>query len=289
MNHNFDARNSSQPIPPGADPAEEKAQGIEVDTPLGGAPDCLDNLKRDRFEMISAYLDGEGSSDERRLVECWLQSDTTVQQLYARLLRLRQGIQSIPVPVSSTAAVEQTIDQVFARLDAEQPRAATVPFDQAELLSAYIDGEVTAAERQRVETWLANDPALQRLYSQMQQMQHAVQTLPIPATTTSSAEAMADRVIARVQRRRTKRTWLWGGAAAAAAIAGVLTTLVSGLNGPAPQFANSTSSEGTTSEVAVSDDALMIALDQPIIEIPKVPGSQQTPPLLSTPGAQDVQ
>lgn len=284
MNHNFDARNSSQ-LPSNAGLLEHNAQGTEVDASLDSAPDCLDNLKRDRFEMISAYLDGEGSSEERRQVECWLQSDTTVQQLYARLMRLRQGIQSIPVPVSSAATVEQTIDQVFARLDAEQPKA-TVPFAQAELLSAYLDGEVTAAERHQVEGWLATDPAVQQLYHQMQRMQHAVQTLPMPATATVSADALADRVITRVQRRRTKRTWLWGGAAAAAAIAGVFTTLVSGINGPAPQFAST--SEGTTSEVAVSDDALMIALDQPIIEIPKVPGAQQTPNF-STPGAQGVQ
>ena len=35
--------------------------------------------------------------------------------------------------------------------------------DGYELLSAYLDGEVTAAERKQVEEWLANDPTVQSL------------------------------------------------------------------------------------------------------------------------------
>ncbi|MBF2079795.1 MAG: DUF4880 domain-containing protein [Synechococcales cyanobacterium T60_A2020_003] len=285
MNHYFDARDNSKPISPLPEALEDQVQRADVSTALCGTPDCLDNLKRDRFEMISAYLDGEGSSEERRQVECWLKNDATVQQLYSRLLRLREGIQTLPVPVSSTASIEQTIDQVFARLDAEQPKA-TVPFAQAELLSAYLDGEVTPAERQQVERWLANDPALQRVYAQMQQMHHAVQTLPMPEGEMTSADVMADRVFARVQRRRTKRVLVWGGAAAAAAIAGVATALFGGFNAPTPQLATN-STEQPTSEVAVSDDALMIALDRPIIEIPKVSPSQ--PPMTTPTPAQSIQ
>jgi hypothetical protein len=37
--------------------------------------------------------------------------------------------------------------------------------DRFELLSAYIDGEVTAAERKQVEEWLATDPTVQQLHA----------------------------------------------------------------------------------------------------------------------------
>jgi anti-sigma factor RsiW len=278
MNHNFDARDKSRLFPPDGQNLEGETFYGDFDAPLDplcDGSDCLDNLKRDRFEMISAYLDGEGSSEERRQVECWLQNDATVQQLYSRLLALRQGIQTMPTPVSNAAAVERTIEQVFARLDAEQPvrQTQTVPFNQAELLSAYLDGEVTPAERHQVERWLRQDPALQRLYAQMQRLQHAVHTLPVPAAKSASADAVANRVFAQVQRRRTKRVVLWSGAAAAAAIAGVFTTFLAGGNSFMPRFASNALEENNP-VVAVSDDALMIALDQPIIEIPVVPGIQ---------------
>ena len=37
--------------------------------------------------------------------------------------------------------------------------------DRFELLSAYIDGEVTAAERGQIEQWLTTDPEVQCLYA----------------------------------------------------------------------------------------------------------------------------
>ncbi len=55
----------------------------------------LDVTKRDRFELLSAYLDGEVSPEERRLVTSWLADDYTTQCLYRRLLYLRQGLQSM--------------------------------------------------------------------------------------------------------------------------------------------------------------------------------------------------
>ncbi|MBV9388713.1 MAG: zf-HC2 domain-containing protein [Chroococcidiopsidaceae cyanobacterium CP_BM_ER_R8_30] len=72
-------------------------------------------LKRDRFELLSAYLDGEVSAAERRQVEAWLATDTEVQRLYGRLINLRQSLQTMPVPQVQQSA-EQTVHQVFARL-----------------------------------------------------------------------------------------------------------------------------------------------------------------------------
>ncbi|NDJ16761.1 anti-sigma factor family protein [Myxacorys almedinensis] len=78
--------------------------------------DSLHETSKDRFELLSAYLDGEVTATERRQVEEWLANDPTVQQLHARLLKLRQAFRSIPAPAPSQP-VEATIDQVFANIE----------------------------------------------------------------------------------------------------------------------------------------------------------------------------
>lgn len=75
----------------------------------------MNTQKRDRFELLSAYLDGEVTATERRQVEEWLDKDAETQRLYSRLLNLRSNFQSLPVP--STQPVEQTIGQVFGKID----------------------------------------------------------------------------------------------------------------------------------------------------------------------------
>lgn len=76
----------------------------------------MNTQKRDRFELLSAYLDGEVSAPERRQVEEWLDNDAETQKLYARLLALRKTFQTLPVP-AATQSVEQTIQQVFGKLE----------------------------------------------------------------------------------------------------------------------------------------------------------------------------
>lgn len=85
---------------------------------------AINMLKRDRFELISAYLDGEVTAAERRQVEDWLANDPDIQRLYGRLLKLRQGLRTMPV-TPSAQPVEQTVNQVLARLD-RRPKTVKV-------------------------------------------------------------------------------------------------------------------------------------------------------------------
>lgn len=159
------------PYRPHSLPAHE--QENRCDQP---SPEALDNLKRDRFELLSAYLDGEVTADERRQVEQWLATDVKMQRLHTRLLSLRQGLRSLPVPPS------------------EQP-----------------------------------------------------------------AEQVAVQVMSRLE-RRPKRTAVWGGFAVAALLVGaVMGTFTRSEMTPAPGLVSN----------AVPQDGLMIALDRPVIEIPK--------------------
>ncbi|MBA2748353.1 MAG: zf-HC2 domain-containing protein, partial [Tatlockia sp.] len=76
----------------------------------------MNTQKRDFFELLSAYLDGEVTSTEKRQVEERLNNDAETQKLYARLLALRQNFQTLPVPPASQS-VEQTIQQVFGKIE----------------------------------------------------------------------------------------------------------------------------------------------------------------------------
>lgn len=51
----------------------------------------LDVTKRDRFELLSAYLDGEVTPEERRMVLSWISNDPKTKCLYRRLVGLREG------------------------------------------------------------------------------------------------------------------------------------------------------------------------------------------------------
>ncbi|MEM7066612.1 MAG: hypothetical protein AAF572_26040 [Cyanobacteria bacterium P01_B01_bin.77] len=56
------------------------------------------------------------------------------------------------------------------------------PDDEArfELLSAYLDDEVTAKERQLVAQWLRDDPSIQKMYQQLLMLRQAIRTSPVP-------------------------------------------------------------------------------------------------------------
>lgn len=75
----------------------------------------LDVMKRDRFELLSAYLDGEVTPEERRLVQTWLSHDPTAKCLYDRLMVLRHGLREDDVPAACEADV--TLSGVFQCLN----------------------------------------------------------------------------------------------------------------------------------------------------------------------------
>ncbi len=50
----------------------------------------MDMPNRDRFELLNAYLDGEVTAAQRQQIDNWLTTDSQVQCLYARALKLRQ-------------------------------------------------------------------------------------------------------------------------------------------------------------------------------------------------------
>ena len=96
--------------------------------------------------------------------------------------------------------------------------------DRFELLSAYLDGEVTAAERRQVEEWLANDPSVQSLHKRLLSLRQGLRNLPVPQSEKSIQETV-DSVMTRL-RRRTRKAWMLGGAAVAACVISSLASLI---------------------------------------------------------------
>lgn len=80
-------------------------------TPVTPCSQDLDVTKRDRFELLSAYLDGEVTPEERQQVLCWIQQDDGARSLYNRLLALRQGMRS--QRTSPDCSAEATLVGVF--------------------------------------------------------------------------------------------------------------------------------------------------------------------------------
>ena len=139
--------------------------------------------------------------------------------------------------------------------------------DRFELLSAYLDGEVTATERQQVECWLATDPEVQRLYARLLKLRQGLRTLPVPAVE-QPVEQTIQEVFGRLDRRRSRLDVIWGSVAVAAVFIGAIT---GGRQFIGPQLAQS------TKPAAVAVEPLMVALNTPVVEIPKAAAAPEKP------------
>lgn len=101
--------------------------------------------KRDRFELLSAYLDGEVTAAERQQIEDWLTTDPVVKHLYARVLKLHQGLRVTQMPPAQQP-VGSAVEQVFPRLN-KRPKMAVVWVSAA--IAAVLLGAVSSKPMDR--------------------------------------------------------------------------------------------------------------------------------------------
>jgi predicted anti-sigma-YlaC factor YlaD len=85
--------------------------------------DVLDNGQNgdqngglEKFELLSAYLDGEVNTAERKQVELWLQEDASFKAMYNKMRGMHTAIEQIPLP-PVTESINKFADQVFAKID----------------------------------------------------------------------------------------------------------------------------------------------------------------------------
>lgn len=136
-----------------------------------------------------------------------------------------------------------------------------------ELLSAYLDNAVTAAERKQVEQWLAEDPEAQATYAQLRQIQMAwSRQRSTVISSDRSAEAIAAAVFAdpRVRRRRWRRWLIPTGLVAMVAVA------VGNPFLPEVSVRTAVNREPASASYP-SGEPLLLALDEPVIDLPRPP------------------
>lgn len=138
-------------------------------------------------------------------------------------------------------------------------------FERFELLSAYLDGEVTAEERKQVQQWLDTDPQFHQLYVQLSRLQREIPTVPVPQSSVLPQQ-LSERVFETVDRQnRTRRLLRWGGVAIAAVMVGVISNVFLHKGTLSPRFANVTILPEST---GIEGEPLTIALNRPVVEIP---------------------
>lgn len=154
-------------------------------------------------------------------------------------------------------------------LAADSQRLAQLSTDNVELISAYLDGELSPAEKAEVQSWIDLDPELKAVYTSMLTLQSQMQNLKAPAST-RSVEEITNNVFQSLDRRR-RRIWLWGSAIAASAIAGI--TGITGIGGRM-QVARTPNLRGNQADLVM----LAVALNKPAVNIPKSANSYDTQP-----------
>ncbi|NEQ44582.1 MAG: transcriptional regulator [Leptolyngbya sp. SIOISBB] len=119
----------------------------------------MDATKRDRFELLSAYLDGEVSADERRLVMAWLDEDPETQCLYRRLLQLRQGFRGLNCESWQVTNPCDAADQVVRKLNHRFRMTCMAGMTAAAVVVAGVfSGALNPLERMGLGTMSASTP-----------------------------------------------------------------------------------------------------------------------------------
>jgi anti-sigma factor RsiW len=133
--------------------------------------------------------------------------------------------------------------------------------NRLELLSAYLDGEVTLQEKELVQKWLDEDPQVKKQYHRLLRLRYGFQHAPIPKTVPADRD-LASLVFDKIDnRQRKKNVVFWTGGAIAATVVAGISTLLTGTQTPNFQMAqikNQPASEN-----------LIVALNESIVKIPK--------------------
>ncbi|HAC63171.1 MAG TPA: anti-sigma factor [Cyanothece sp. UBA12306] len=136
-------------------------------------------------------------------------------------------------------------------------------FERFELLSAYLDGEATAAERKQVQQWLDSDPQFHQLYRQLSRIQREMPTMTIPESSHSSEKLSQEVFKAIDHQNQNRRLAVCGGIAIAALVVGVISNFYGRDGTLSPHFADI-----APQMTDIEAEPLTIALNRPTVEIP---------------------
>lgn len=134
-------------------------------------------------------------------------------------------------------------------------------FERFELLSAYLDGEVTTEERYQIQEWIDNDYEFKQNYLKLLRLQQEIPQIPTP-TPSISADKISQRVFQQInqEKQRLRFLFLGGMTVAAIGIAAISSVFMGNANPFQPSI--------QTASLEVESEPLMIALNKPVFEMP---------------------
>lgn len=141
--------------------------------------------------------------------------------------------------------------------------------DNFELISAYLDGELSPVEKYQVQKWIDEDPHVKQIYHKLLALQGQMQSLEVPPDQ-RTVGAITEQVFQSLDRQRRRRRLLWGGSAIAASCLAAITGLIPGLMPSSLRVAQSPNSRELAPNVRPEQVMLAVALNKPAINIPKV-------------------
>lgn len=146
-------------------------------------------------EMLSAYLDGELSSEERHDVERKLAESNKLRQLLGQLRQLSDDLQRLPRYHLATPVYDRILSEIERLAQDSVTEDEPPPFSD-ELISAYLDGELSDAERACVEGQLEESTEHRQLLGELRDLRDTLNTLPVYQLD----DGFADRVVRRAER-----------------------------------------------------------------------------------------
>ena len=136
--------------------------------------------------------------------------------------------------------------------------------DSFELLSAYIDGELSPTQSNQVKAWIDEDPKTKQVYIQLLTLQGQMQHSVAPPSEKSVAEITAGVFKSIDRTRHRRRKLVWGGSAIAAAILATTTGIIPGISSPGLRMAEENPANTISQPIM-----LAVAVNKPAINIPK--------------------
>jgi anti-sigma factor RsiW len=145
-------------------------------------------------ELLSGYLDGELSDGQRRYVERMLDQDPEIRGRYQALCALSDRLRGLDrYRLSDEAAQRVSAEVETASL--ERSYGTTFQASSDELISAYVDGELTDPERVAVEQRMEQDERQRRLFERLCTLQRRLALLP----TYRLDDGFAARVVRQIE------------------------------------------------------------------------------------------
>ncbi|MBE9046518.1 zf-HC2 domain-containing protein [Pleurocapsales cyanobacterium LEGE 10410] len=159
---------------------------------------------------------------------------------------------------------------------AETPdrQAEDLTTDRLELLSAYIDGELSPRESNQVRAWIDAEPKTKQLYIRLLNLQGQMQHSITPACDKSVAEITAGVFGSIDCHRHRQRRFAWSIGAIAASAVAMITGVLPGIFAPVLRIAETEDSSRLSSQPVM----LAVAVNKPAINIPKAPTGAKIEP-----------